>query len=112
MKLMPKSKGLWKGILKDDFDLTSIDYTKVVKSSSSSGNNNSIQILLMGSASKLTGPKVKTVFIEDLPEEEAAKVAPEPSGLVNLGNTCYLNSVVQCLRVIPELRKGLALGSC
>ena len=103
MKLMPKSKGLWKGILKDDFDLTSIDYTKVKPVP--------IQILLMGSAAKLTGPKVKTVFIEDLPEEEAAKVAPEPSGLVNLGNTCYLNSVVQCLRAIPELKAGLTYAA-
>mmetsp|Transcript_22732 Transcript_22732/g.21864 ORF Transcript_22732/g.21864 Transcript_22732/m.21864 type:complete len:569 (-) Transcript_22732:75-1781(-) len=99
MKLMPKSKGLWKGVVKDDFDLTSIDYSKVKKP---------IQILLMGSATKLTGPKVKTVFLEDLPPEEAAKVAAEPPGLNNLGNTCYLNSVVQCLRNIPELRSGLS----
>jgi len=112
MKLMPKSKGLWKGILKDDFDLASVDYTKVKPDPSV--NNNGVQILLMGSPAAvdtLTGPKVKTVFIEDLPEEEAAKVAPEPSGLINLGNTCYLNSVVQCLRVIPELRQGLVSAS-
>ena len=103
MKLMPKSKPLWKGILKDDFDLTSIEYTNA--------KPQPIQILLMGSAAKLEGPKVKTVFIEDLPEEEAAKVAPEPSGLVNLGNTCYLNSVVQCLRAIPELKAGLTFAA-
>ena len=36
-----------------------------------------------------------------------AKIA-DPSGLVNLGNTCYLNSVVQCLRAIPNLRHCLA----
>jgi ubiquitin carboxyl-terminal hydrolase 14 len=88
-------------VLKDDFDLSSIDFAAAL------GKSTDLQILLMGSATKLAAPTTKTVFIEDLPPEEMAKVA-EPSGLVNLGNTCYLNSVVQCLRTVPQLRRGLA----
>lgn len=64
-------------------------------------------MLLMGSAAKLTGPATKTVFLEDMPPEQIAQVVA-PCGLVNIGNTCYLNSVIQCLRAVKPFRSGLA----
>jgi ubiquitin carboxyl-terminal hydrolase 14 len=88
--------------LKDDFDFSSIDLASALSKS----KGGPLNLLLMGSASELTAPKTKTVFLEDLAPEDIAKVQ-EPSGLENLGNTCYLNSVVQCLRAIPQLRRGL-----
>lgn len=75
--------GLWKGILKEDFDLTSIDYTKVKPS-------NPIELLLMGSAQKLSGgPKVKTY---------------------TYWYEYYINSVVQFLGGIPQVLSLLRPG--
>ena len=69
-------------------------------------------IMMMGSpgsgGSDLVRPKQPVKFVEDMTEAEQAKqVGATPAGLVNLGNTCYLNSTLQTLRLIPELQTAL-----
>jgi ubiquitin carboxyl-terminal hydrolase 14 len=90
-KLM--AKGAWVGILKDDTDLTKVKLTEAS------------QVLLMGSAEVIAEPTETVKFFEDMSSQERAETGVTvPSGLVNLGNTCYMNSTIQCLRRIPELR--------
>ncbi|KAI9227581.1 MAG: hypothetical protein DHS80DRAFT_31640 [Piptocephalis tieghemiana] len=84
------------GLLKDDTDLSKLN----IKPGHA--------FMMMGTVGELPkAPTDKTVFLEDLSDADLAKALKLPTGLSNIGNTCYANSTIQCLRAIPELRKGL-----
>jgi len=69
-----------------------------------------VTLMMMGSADALPAqpqPAERTKFVEDMDEGELNRALQVPPGLNNLGNTCYMNACLQCLRSIPELCDSL-----
>lgn len=96
-----KQKLMYKGLLKDDVDLSNLNIKENDK------------IMLVGSAETLVENPKNTVFVEDLSKEEKEKlhtkenITFEEQGIVNLGNTCYFNAILQFLTSFDDLGEFL-----
>ena len=68
---------------------------------------NGVTLMLLGTAVEIPKRPVMTQEMSEAMELEQSSSIAVPRGIVNLGNTCYMNATVQCLRTVPELREAL-----
>ena len=52
-------------------------------------------------------PTEATKFVEDMDDSELQSAMDMPAGLQNLGNTCYMNATVQCLKTVKEFKDAV-----
>ncbi len=101
-------------VIQDTTDLSALGL-KNVREDESKGTN----LLLMGTKAgdEYQKPKEEVKFLEDLSASERARLYKEktgdvmPAGLINLGNTCYANSLMQCFNRVQELKDEVSQAS-
>uniref|UniRef100_A0A0N4ZAH4 Ubiquitin carboxyl-terminal hydrolase n=1 Tax=Parastrongyloides trichosuri TaxID=131310 RepID=A0A0N4ZAH4_PARTI len=71
-----------------------------------------IVIMMMGQAGPVVPVEKPAESETDMDTEAGNEVSndqiPPPTGLKNLGNTCYLNATLQAFKAIPEVNQALA----